>query len=201
MAKSSSSIMLDLDDPRAERIAEIISNESAKKILNLVSEKELSESEISKESGMAMNTVNYNVRKLVEAGLIEKSSGFLWSVKGKRIQKYKVSNKRIVITPRRFIKGVLPAALATLAIGLGLKLYGVVVRPEVESAVSYSADYASEKVGMVALEEGAREISSVSSSGGPLVGVPEVWGWFILGAWLSLLIVVVWNILSRGGEK
>ena len=94
------SILIDLNDPRTESIADVISNKTAKKILESLAEKELSQSEIALKLSMPANTVEYNIKQLESSGLIEKSKGFLWSVKGKRINKYRLSNKRIIISPK-----------------------------------------------------------------------------------------------------
>ena len=94
---------VDIDDPRAGAIAEVMSNKTAKKILSLIAEKELSESDIASELSLPLNTVGYNINKLLKAGLIEKSKTFFWSVKGKKIPTYKLSNKKIVISPKRLI--------------------------------------------------------------------------------------------------
>ena len=47
---------------------------------------------------MPMNSVQYNISKLLEAGLIEEAKSW-WSVKGKKMPTYKVANKLIVISP------------------------------------------------------------------------------------------------------
>ena len=60
----SNSIMIDLNDPRTEKIADVISNKTSKKILTLLADNELSESEIAKGIGAPMNTVGYNIKKL-----------------------------------------------------------------------------------------------------------------------------------------
>ena len=108
-------INMDLDDPRIGKVAEIISNKTCKKILGvLAEEKEMSESEIASALGLPLNTVGYNVKKLVEAGLIEPVKGFLWSVKGKRIRKYRVANKRIVISPKMNINKIVAGFVGAL---------------------------------------------------------------------------------------
>ena len=85
---SDSYFNVDLNDPRASAIAEVLSNKSCKAILALLAEQsEISEGEIAVKLGMPLNTVGYNMKKLVEAGFVEKSSGFFWSVKGKRVPK------------------------------------------------------------------------------------------------------------------
>ncbi|MEK6800653.1 MAG: winged helix-turn-helix domain-containing protein, partial [Nanoarchaeota archaeon] len=60
----SSSIMIDLDDPRSEKIAEVISNKTAKKILISLAEGEKSIGDISLELGLPVNTVSYNIDKM-----------------------------------------------------------------------------------------------------------------------------------------
>ncbi len=111
-------INMDLDDPRAGKIAEVLSNKTCKKILGVLAENEMTESEVAAELGLPLNTVGYNVKKLVSAGLIEKIGGFLWSVKGKRIHKYKVSNKKIVISPRVNFNKILASLIGVLVVGL-----------------------------------------------------------------------------------
>jgi len=116
---SKKEINMDLDDPRAGKIAEVLGNKTCKKILGvLAEEKEMTESEIASELGVPLNTVGYNVKKLVSAGLIEKVGGFLWSVKGKRVHKYKVSNKKIVISPRINVSKILAGFIGVLVVGL-----------------------------------------------------------------------------------
>jgi len=93
-------INVDIDDPRAGKIAEVLRNKTCKKILGVLAEEELTESEIAERLNMPLNTVGYNVKKLREAGLIEPVKGFLWSVKGKRVYRYRPANKKIVISPK-----------------------------------------------------------------------------------------------------
>ena len=77
-------VLVSLGDERAKEIAEAIGNKTSKKILDLLSDKEMSESEISRELKIPLNTADYNVKKLVKAGLIEEKKHF-FSSKGKRI--------------------------------------------------------------------------------------------------------------------
>lgn len=118
-------LVIDVDDPRTSKIADVISNKTCKKILGVLSEKDASESDISKELKLPMNTVGYNIKKLVEAGLVEKSGSFFWSVKGKKIPTYKLSNKKILISPKKVSapKGIVPAILATGVIAAGIKMF------------------------------------------------------------------------------
>ena len=120
-----SSIMIDLDDERSSKIAEVLSNKTSKKILGALAEGEMSETESANILKVPLNTVHYNVKKLEGAGLIEKVKGFLWSVKGKRMHKYRVVNKKIVISPKRMIKNIIPVSIiAVIIIGEGLDKTG-----------------------------------------------------------------------------
>lgn len=112
-------LMLDLNDPRSSKVAEVIANKTCKKILGLLAERELSETDISRELTLPINTVGYNIKNLLEAGLIEKTSNFFWSTRGKKINLYRVSNKKIVISPRSSNSFFISAVLGGLVLGLG----------------------------------------------------------------------------------
>jgi len=125
-------INFDVDDPRASAIAEVMANKTCKKILSLLTEKDMSVSEIANNLNMPLNTIDYNVKKLVEAGLIEPIKSVFWSVKGKRIPVYKISNKKILISPRKI--GVMPLAMFAAILGaLVLLVLLVQVEPKVSS--------------------------------------------------------------------
>lgn len=102
------SISIDLGDPRTGKVAEALSNKTCVKILDLLASQELTASDISSKLGIPLNTTGYNIEKLIDAGLVEKSSNFFWSVKGKKTPVYKVANKKIVISPKRMITKMLP---------------------------------------------------------------------------------------------
>lgn len=93
-------IMLDLDDENSKHIAEVIGNKTCKKIIDyLTDKKESSETEISESLKIPINTAEYNLNKLIRAGLIVKTKNFFWSVKGKKIDLYRLSRKHIIISP------------------------------------------------------------------------------------------------------
>ena len=116
MAKSS--ISIDLGDPRTGLVAEALSNKTCVKILDLLAEDELTASDIAFKLDIPLNTVGYNIDKLIVSGLVEKSSNFFWSVKGKKTPTYKVANRKIVISPKRIIKGIVPLLLVAGVIAL-----------------------------------------------------------------------------------
>ena len=99
---------IDLDDPYTGKIAEVMSNRTCKKILNVLSEKEMSEGDIAKMLGIPLNTVEYNLNKLLNVKLIQKSEKYFWSERGKKIPVYKLADKKIVISSKTSQKNYVP---------------------------------------------------------------------------------------------
>ena len=121
-------IMVSLDEEKAKKLAEVISNDTARKILDYLSEKnEATASEISKDLNVPISTVDYNMRNLIENGLVE-SKEFRWSPKGRQMDIYKLANKHIIISPKKYsefketLKKILPVAIIGLGVGIYIEL-------------------------------------------------------------------------------
>jgi len=179
-------IIFSLEDEKARALGEAISNPACKKIVNFLADKEASASDISKELGMPLNNVDYSIKKLIGAGIVEKSKKFLWSVKGKRIENYRVVNKVIVISPRKTevyskLKELVPAvfvsAIFTGVLGWYFRALAVVQK---------SADVAAES--LMAASAQAPLVSSYSPSY-PL----SPWIWFAFGWVVMLFILFMWS--------
>ncbi len=182
-----SSINIDLDDPRTGKIASAISNKTCKKILVLLAEKELSEGDLASKLGLPINTTEYNLKILIDAGLVEKAKNYFWSAKGKRIPVYKIANKRIVISPKKMIRGVLPAVLASGIFALVLRNIFKIEKKSFESA-------------------GVSSLQAVSDASAEVVGAvssdASIWFWFLAGALFSLIVYFAWNwIISVKASK
>jgi len=116
-------IELNLNDEKAGKVAEVLNNKTAKKILGLLAEEELSQGDISKKLKIGLNNVDYTMKKLIDSGLVEKTSSFFWSVKGKKIPTYRLANKKIIISTKNSFKSlVLSGVLGGLILG-GTKLW------------------------------------------------------------------------------
>ena len=202
-------VSIDLDDARAGKIAEVLGNKTCKKILGLISEKEMSQSELSESLKMPLNTLDYNIKKLVEAGFIEPNKGFLWSIKGKRILKYRAVNRKIIITPRFGLKGIIPMVVISGLAALGLnswingQKFVSIQAPdlleksrgagnELGQTVASSAD-AGSVVNGVASASGSLGNSGVDIVANVSGSVGNAGLWFMLGALFVLLLIVVWN--------
>ena len=189
-------IMISIDDEEAGRIAEILTNKTAKKILSHLADKESSEGDIAKELKLPPNTVNYNIKKLVDSGLIESSKTFFWSVKGKKIPQYRVSKKTIIISTKTGSTKIIGAFLLTGIAAVLVKMYtssknyfnmnaGSRSETAVSKVAESSAPYAADS---------ARE--GITSGGIPSIinNTPiEVWPWFLLGGITALIFYMILN--------
>lgn len=188
-------LMVSLEDEKANLVSEIIGNKTCRKILDSLAEKESTETDLSKELHIPLNTIDYNIKKLLKANFIE-SKSFFWSVKGKKIPVYKVSNKSIIISPKRnklksFLPVVLLAGLGTIAI----KYYSMISSPVREIAESTFSDTADSAAGSVAnlmatpkVAEAANTIASPS-----FFSTIPIWAWFLTGALFALVFYFILN--------
>lgn len=113
-------LMLSLDDSQAKKIANVMNNDSSRKILDFLTENEATESEIAKKLKIPISTVHYNLQQLLETKLIEWNR-YHYSEKGKEVRHYTVANKYIIIAPKgdnsdlkEKLKTILPTTLLTL---------------------------------------------------------------------------------------
>ncbi len=175
-------LLFALDDEKSKKLGEVISNTTCKKIANFLAEKESSENDISKELKIPINTVEYNLKKLLAAGVIEKSKNYFWSKKGKKIDIYKVANKLIVISPKKTnvyskLKGIIPVILISAIATAFIAIYN--------SGSFQRSDVAVEKV----LTAAPQELAPVANS--------HPWIWFGLGCLITIIVflVLVWKKL------
>ena len=120
-------ILVSMDDEKSKELGAVISNDTSRKILDLLGEKsDISAQQIAKKLKLNLSTVTYNLKHLREQGLI-KHSDFAWSDKGRRIELYSLANKIVIIAPKGFdfkdtLKKIIPIGLIGGAISLALKL-------------------------------------------------------------------------------
>ncbi|MDP3733604.1 MAG: winged helix-turn-helix domain-containing protein [Nanoarchaeota archaeon] len=91
-------LLVDLNEAKTKKLAETITSDTSRKILNHLAEKEDSEANISNVLGLPISTVHYHLQKLQEAGLVIVEE-FHYSSRGREINHYKLANKYIIIAP------------------------------------------------------------------------------------------------------
>jgi len=195
-------LLFSLEDDNSKKLGEIISNPTCNKIMNLLAEKELSESEIAKELSLPLNTVDYNIKNLLKSGLIEKAKKW-WSVKGRKIDTFKLANKMIVISPKKTLisklGNILPVALIAGIFTAGIAYYTqskeilVSSTPQIIQAVDKTATLgefatggSSPSIAQEATNQATRTITLLPPEFQP-------WLWFLVGSLSAIVIFAVWN--------
>ncbi|MFA4953369.1 MAG: helix-turn-helix domain-containing protein [Candidatus Pacearchaeota archaeon] len=180
-------ILISMEDERSKKLADILGNKTCKKIIDLLAEeKEASEKDIADKLNVPLNTIEYNLKKLIQAELIEKTKNFFWSKKGKKIPTYKLSNKSIIISPKSRIssklKSILPVALLS---GLGAVLI---------KSFFYSQQIVREKaVAGLASEFSTQALQNTIFDGNILLLQSPAWVWFLAGTLFTLVIFTIIN--------
>jgi len=198
-------VVIDINDPRSGKIAEALANLSCKKILNLLAENEMSATDLSGKLKLPINTITYNLDKLIESGLIEKTGQVLWSIKGKKIPKYKIANRKIIISPKSLTsRGIIPAILGTAIVAAGIKYFssGNISNLGRIEDVAYSSGSAGVEMAKIAAPSVdnamgfAREVPQIIEN---CSNFAEPWIWFVLGSLVAILIFLLWNL--KGGKE
>ena len=113
-------LLVSLQEDKAKKLAQVVSNASCRKILDYLADNEsATETDLSKLLHLPLSTVHYNIQHLQKAGLVE-AEEFHYSEKGKEVNHYKLANKYIIIAPKSThgikekLKSILPAGLIAL---------------------------------------------------------------------------------------
>ena len=91
-------LLVSLKDDEAKRLAQVITNDTSRKILDFLSESESTETQIAQALGVPLPTVHYNLKALEGAKLVV-CEQFHYSSKGREVNHYKLANKYIIIAP------------------------------------------------------------------------------------------------------
>lgn len=189
-------ILVSLDDEKSKAISEVLSSKTSKKIINyLAGTKEASQKDLSDALSIPLNTVEYNIKKLLDSGFVQKRKNFFWSKKGKKIIMYELSNKSIVISHKKKIsekiKSIIPGFILA-AVGT----FAVWVYEKIKYASNSVADSGREV--LYAATESASD--SIGKAGGVVpqealitpIGTP-LWLWFLIGSLIAIFIIAVVN--------
>ncbi len=194
-------LMISLNEEKARKIADILGNKTCKKILDfLAEEKEASEKDIASMLNVPINTVEYNLKKLLESGLIEKTKNFFWSKKGRKINMYKLAKKHIIISHKSKpsyskLKSVLPVALISGAFAFVVRVFYQTFRSSKEM-IQTNEKFSEEAVMRAAesVEEvgGTQIIDSSINLIDKIFALPA-WLWFLTGALIAIILMLILN--------
>ena len=208
--------MLELDDEKTKKVANVVSNASCIKILDYLAEKEATESDIAKELNLPISTVHYNLQQLMETGLVVVDE-YHYSPKGKEVNHYKLANKYIIIAPKKVngiaqkLKGILPAALITAGAAGLIQLYTMFSQKTAQAAsfgareapalmaksAEVATDHAAESAPLL-----ANAPSPVGAGAGAVVqATTPLWQnlalWFLVGALFALLVYAIISYFKK----
>lgn len=214
MARKNTFMLVSLQENKAKKLAQVISNESCRKILDYLAEKEdATESQISKDLNIPISTVHYNLSALQKGGLVE-AEEFHYSEKGKEVNHYKLANKYIIIAPKTTygikekLRGVLPAVTIVGAIALAMQFLGgkTFGAQKLAAPVMERADMAMEEAAPLAgeaLSKAAPVAEEAVLESAPIVAdtvasQPNIALWFFIGA---ISVIALYAIISLVREK
>jgi DNA-binding transcriptional ArsR family regulator len=116
-------IILEPGDERAQKISKAMASQTASDILQLLAENKKSLTEITDRLDIPLTTAKYHIENLLEAGLITVAET-KYSVKGREIKIYAVTNQLLIVAPRQSNVRSLLLKYASL---FGIVLFGSLV--------------------------------------------------------------------------
>ncbi len=201
-------LILPLNEKNSKEIAQIISNDTARNILEAIASEPLSESQIAEKLRIPLSTVQYNLGKLNDAGLV-KVARTKYSEKMKEVKIYVPQRKFVVIVPEKTNRKEVIAALKRY---LTVIFFAVAGSGIIEFLTMKIKGPIEEVTRSVIPEEGGRPLGPVSAPT-PMPEVvpspiPKGLGfefdifahpglWFLFGCLFVILVVFLIECLGR----
>ncbi len=183
--------MISMDDEKAKAMAGVLGNKACSKIIDCLTEKELSEKDLADALKLPINTVEYNLKKLLKTGLIEKTKNFFWSKKGKKIIMYKISNKSIIISPKSKNTS---SKIKSLAIVAGLSGIVAMIIGKANQTILKSSAGSVDLNKVFAVSNGAAEALPQAASVVSITPSIPIWLWFLIGSLFAITMIIILNL-------
>ena len=190
-------LLLSLEDSKIKKVSNVISNDSCRKILDYLSSKDATESELAEKLQIPISTVHYNLQQLMETGLIN-AEEFHYSKKGKEVSHYRLANKYIIISPKKTfgikekLREILPVLLIISGAAAILHLFSNYFSKRISTSVAQKALAAAP----TALRESAQSVNTNASA-----VTQNLVLWFLLGAVFALIVYFVLNLIRKNSNK
>lgn len=214
--KESTFLLLSLKDTEAKRLGQVISSETARKILDALAEKKHTETELAQKLQIPLSTVHYNIKALVEAKLVT-ADEYHYSEKGREVTHYGLANKYVIIAPASAesgvlnkIKSLLPVVVLVAAVGWAIQWFGGAARytptmaaksaPVIEDVAMRAPELAARQVleaeAAPTLAQAAPAVSELGNVPEPATGIPIAL-WFALGAAFALTLYLLIEAIRK----
>jgi len=199
--KKETFLLVSLSEDKAKELAQVVSNDTCRKILDSLAESESTEADLAKKLALPISTVHYNLQQLMKGGLVVVEE-FHYSEKGKEVNHYKLANKYIIIAPQKTwglkekLRKIFPVAAVTLAAAVVIEI-GTQFTKGTSSATKQVFSSAADNVvaesvmkataAPVLSNETVRVAAETVSSG--------IWQhaalWFLIGGFAALVVYLV----------
>ncbi|MBT4824722.1 winged helix-turn-helix transcriptional regulator [Candidatus Woesearchaeota archaeon] len=199
-------LLVDLNDAKTKKLAETITSDTSRKILNHLADKDDTEANIAKVTKIPISTVHYHLQKLQDASLVT-ADEYHYSEKGREVNHYKLANKYIIIAPKKItglkqkLKNILPVALVSFAAAAIIKMFTTVTgstngiyskaAPELMAA---AAPIAQEAASIT--EDAMIESAPIAQHQVYTTHAPDIALWFLIGAVSAMAIYIVYSLLK-----
>jgi len=191
-------ILLSMEDDKIKKISNVISNESCRKILDFLAEREAAESEIASKLSIPISTVHYNLKQLMETGLVS-ADEYHYSAKGKEVSHYRLANKYIIIAPKntRGIKEKLKSILPVLLIVSGAALVIQLVSKYFSGNYIMSAKESASSAGFARTASATMIQQNAIQAAQTISPYANISLWFLAGAIFALLVYFIVGLIRK----
>lgn len=197
-------LLVSLEENKAKQLAQIVSNDVCRKILDhlAVNDGHSTETEIASRLSIPISTVHYNLKQLVQSGIV-KAEEFHYSKKGREVLHYTLANKYIIIAPKATeslsnkLRKILPVFAIVAGAGIAVQLFtGFSGRL---GGQVMTANSALEKIAAGAVPQAAQAVqdSAVTGAVQTAQAQPSIALWFAIGALFALIVYLAYDIIRE----
>jgi DNA-binding transcriptional ArsR family regulator len=204
MAKESF-VLVSLQEDKAKALAQVISNDSCRKILDYLADKQdTTASDLAKKLTIPLPTVHYNLKHLMQAKLIE-SDEYHYSEKGKEVNHYKLANKYVIIAPKTThglkekLRSILPVALISGLAASTIPFLQKVTQPTQTSLAAAPTAFA--KSADSFQEAAVAPAQLIAESAPTIVTEPNLALWFLFGSLFAIAIMLLVEWIRSKNKK
>lgn len=205
MAKKDTFLMVSLEEDEAKKLAQVISNDTCRSILDYLAQKKATETELANDLNIPISTVHYNLKHLLDSKLVD-AEEFHYSEKGKEVLHYSLANKYVIIAPktvsdsfRNKLRSIIPAIAIIGVLALIIQYaqrfidFGGAIMmkaaPATERLVATEAP-AAQEAAVMAVQESSKTMAAT-------VSTQPIGLWFAIGAILCLSIYLFVDYLIK----
>ena len=186
-------LLVSLAEDKAQKLAQVIANPSARKILDYLAEKDATQTEIAKNLNIPLSTTHYNLNQLMEGGLV-KVEEFHYSAKGKEMNHYSLVNKYIIIAPKmtwglkQRLQSILPVVAITAAISVIAQWLSTLQSGAIKAAQQIAPAASMMKDAAPAMAQGLPMAASVAPMTEPVMAQPSIGLWIFIGGVTAIFL-------------